>query len=225
MHVLTTGIALSDARERLKLTREQLATLLGLSPATLKRHEKAGRLDLCVALAVECLLRRDLARTNAPVSPEERAERKFRERKRLLELKAEAGMVKAAPTVKETVQRRLEARTLTGQMASEQVRTTESARLDAVRKECVERVRILSDRWSRWTLEAGPRPLPEPADWNAKVKQEIMELERDSRLEDYAYEPLSEFLSWVVATREVPQPDDPRYAHLFVYPYVPLRRP
>lgn len=225
MQSLAEGYHISDARERLKLSREQLAATLGIAVSTLKRHEKAGRLDPCVALAVECLLRREAAKASTPVSPEERAERKFRERKRFIELKAEAGLVKTAPTLEEAVQRRVDARVLTTQMVAAHVTKTEAERVDAAYKESVASVRDMYARWHAWTEEAGPQPFPEPDEWNPKTKAELKTLMTASFMDDYAYEPLSLFISYFATTREVPQPDDPRYAHLFVYPYVPLKRP
>lgn len=93
MQPLDSGSDLTAARSTLSLTQGELAGTLGVSISTVRRQEACARLDQLIALAVECLLRR--ARPNsAVVSPEERAERRFREAKRLRELKEEAGMVR-----------------------------------------------------------------------------------------------------------------------------------
>jgi len=88
---LMTGSDLAHARAELKLTQREMADHLGISWASLKRYEKAPELGLLVALAAECLLRRvapSNARVNARVTPEERAERKYRQQRRLAELRA-----------------------------------------------------------------------------------------------------------------------------------------
>lgn len=96
MIVLDAGSDLMAARNELKMSQTQLAAALDVSLATIKRHEKNSRLDVIVALAVETLLRR--ARPgNAPVSPEERAERKFREREHLRKLHEQAGLAVRGP--------------------------------------------------------------------------------------------------------------------------------
>ena len=89
MYDINTGFDLSTARETLGLNRNDFAMALGISKQTLGRHEKNTRLDILIALAVECLLRRSRG------EPEERAEARFREAKRLHELKVQAGMVRA----------------------------------------------------------------------------------------------------------------------------------
>lgn len=88
MQKLWTGDDVKQARAKLGLSQAGLIEALGISISTLKRHEASESLDTTIALAVECLLRRRAAAHQVAVTPEERAERKFRERKRLLELKA-----------------------------------------------------------------------------------------------------------------------------------------
>lgn len=96
MVVLDAGSDLAAARNELKMSQTQLAAALDVSLATIKRHEKSSRLDVIVALAVESLLRRARP-SNAPVSPEERAERKFREREHLRKLHEQAGLTMRGP--------------------------------------------------------------------------------------------------------------------------------
>lgn len=91
MQPLETGDDLLTARSALQITQAQLADTLRVSLSTIKRAERAINLDTTMALAVECLLRRRAASHQKAVSPEERAERKFREKQRLRELQEEAG--------------------------------------------------------------------------------------------------------------------------------------
>lgn len=85
MQPLYAGSDVLTALERLSMSRRELADMLNMGIKTLSRHIAAPELDACVALAVECLLRRRFS--NAPVSPEERAERRHREQVRLRELR------------------------------------------------------------------------------------------------------------------------------------------
>lgn len=87
MKPLDSGDSLMDARCTLELTQTDLAREIGVSLSTLQRAEKAQAPDLTLSLAVECLLRRRAQRASTAVSPEERAERRFRESERLRELK------------------------------------------------------------------------------------------------------------------------------------------
>lgn len=91
MTPLYAGSDLFGARNALKLTQKELSAVLGCSLASLRRYETNARLDNTIALAVECLLRR-AAQTSRGLSPEERAERKFREKQRLIQLHTEAGL-------------------------------------------------------------------------------------------------------------------------------------
>lgn len=89
---LATGDDLLSARNTLQMTQSDLANALGISSATLRRHETSTSLDNMVALAVECLLRRRAQKLQTPISPEERAARKFREQEHLRALRESAGM-------------------------------------------------------------------------------------------------------------------------------------
>lgn len=93
MQQFDSGDDLKTARITLALSQNDMALALGVSVATLRRHEASAQLDLLIGLAAECLLRRAQF-GGAAVSPEERAERRFREAKRLRELKEAAGMVR-----------------------------------------------------------------------------------------------------------------------------------
>jgi transcriptional regulator with XRE-family HTH domain len=88
---LDTGADLKSAREQLSMVQTDLCNVLGIGISTLKRHESSQALNPLIALAVECLLRREQSKRTAPVSPEERAERKFREREHLRKLRIAAG--------------------------------------------------------------------------------------------------------------------------------------
>ena len=107
MTPLYAGTELIDARNTLKMSQRQLADALGIAPATLRRYEISAELELMVALAVECLLRRQAR--SAALTPEEKAERRFREQQKLAELKAAAGLgARPRRTPTEQAQARLE---------------------------------------------------------------------------------------------------------------------
>lgn len=92
MAPLETGLDARAAREKMGVTQDNLADTLGISTRQMRRHESEYALDKLIALAIECLLRRRAASHQMAVSPEERAERKFREQQRLRELRDAAGI-------------------------------------------------------------------------------------------------------------------------------------
>lgn len=92
MEPLENGLDARQSREKLEITQRQMADMLGISTRHLGRQEASDHLEPIVALAIECLLRRRATSHQTAVSPEERAERKFRERQRLRELEQAAGV-------------------------------------------------------------------------------------------------------------------------------------
>ncbi|MDE2103792.1 MAG: hypothetical protein KGL39_41525, partial [Patescibacteria group bacterium] len=92
MYPLETGQDAEMAREKLNLTQQEMANSVGISLRTWRRQATSDQLDLTISLAIECLLRRRAVSSQTAVTPEERAERKFREQRRLLELRRAAGL-------------------------------------------------------------------------------------------------------------------------------------
>ena len=90
MGPIQSGDELLEARESLSMTLRQLAGALDISVSKIKKEQASATVSPVVALAVECLLRR--RSTNNRVTPEERAERKFREKEHLRKLHEAAGL-------------------------------------------------------------------------------------------------------------------------------------
>lgn len=53
---LSVGSDLLDVQNELKMSQAAFASALGLSPASLRRHQRTGELDITLATAAECLL-------------------------------------------------------------------------------------------------------------------------------------------------------------------------
>lgn len=92
VQLLSLGSDVVAARRALGFTQMQLAVALDIGLSTVRKHEASERLDTLMSLAVECLLRRAAPDkpSNARLTPEERAERRFAEAQHLRDLKATA---------------------------------------------------------------------------------------------------------------------------------------
>lgn len=104
MKPLVSAAAILEALKTINLPVSTVHSALGISAATFKRYMKKEHVEPMLALSIECLVRREIARRNTAVSPEERAERIFRQREHMAKLKAEAKLkVKATslPTLEQ----------------------------------------------------------------------------------------------------------------------------
>lgn len=127
MQALSTGLHLRQARERLDLTQAVLADVLGIGISTLQKYERAERIDALVSLAVECLLRRETMKRQAPKTPAERAAARLEERRLYKQMVADAGLkrtpeeVAARQVAIAAERRRLRAETSPEEIAARQV--------------------------------------------------------------------------------------------------------
>lgn len=96
MQPLIAGKDVSEARKTLNLNATELAAVLGIGVATLRRYESSARLDNMVALAVECLLRRAQPAASASgKSPAEIAARQVAIAAERARLREQAGLTAA----------------------------------------------------------------------------------------------------------------------------------
>ena len=89
-----TGDDIRIARATLRITQSELSDRLGVSLNTVRRYEASTRLDNIVSFAVAYLLIQVKPVSVSAMTPEERAELKFRERKHLRDLEAAAGITR-----------------------------------------------------------------------------------------------------------------------------------
>lgn len=122
MTPLTTGLDLVSAREQLNLTQRQLADIFEMGISTLRRYETSEELSPLVALAAECLLRRQKV-NGKERSPEEIAARQVAIAEARARLRAAAGMhtQRYQPlTPEEKARRRLETQQAYDRLRAEQ---------------------------------------------------------------------------------------------------------
>jgi DNA-binding XRE family transcriptional regulator len=89
MKSILNGVDAKNTRDKLGMSQRELADTLGVSTATVNSFERSLVLKPMVSLALECLVRRRQVTSMTPVSPEERAERVFRQRAHYKKLQAE----------------------------------------------------------------------------------------------------------------------------------------